>query len=333
MAITTLDQIIAGMQPPHEFYKIGAGTQVAGRAYSLLYAAGYPAAAVAPTPGMQGAALTSYAGQLDWANPSSGYSYLARFGAESTQIGTLWLCDRLWHNSGNSYSSTGTQISGATIITASVANPTNINATGHGFTNGQSVYVNCPTSTPVINGFYTITYVDANNFTIPVNVTVQGNSGSVYLALPPRDNNGSQNGVGVYAAYEVYSTMGAGTPTLNVTYVNSAGVAGQVSPVITLATTMITGNFIPIPLASGDVGVRGIQSHIKNATQASGVYGLVLYRVIARIPIPVGYAGAAVDAITSGMPRLYDNSVPFLVFWPGTTTAPNVSGQVIYTQG
>jgi hypothetical protein len=333
MAITTLDGIIAGMQPPHEFYKIGTGTQVAGKAYSLLYAAGYPAASIAPTPGMQGAALTSYPGQLDWTNPSSGNSYLARLAAEATTVGTLWLCDRLWHNSGNSATSTGTQTSGATIVTASVANPTNINATGHGFTNGQVVYVNCPTSTPVINDFYTITWVDVNNFTIPVNVTVQGTSGSVYLALPPRDNNGSRNGTGVYAAYEVNSNMGAGTPNLNVTYVDSVGTAGSVSPTLALTASMILGTFIPIPLAAGDVGVRGIQSHIKNATQNSGGYSLVLYRVLARIPIPVAYAGAAVDAITSGMPRLFDNTVPFLVFIPGTTTSPIVSGQVVYTQG
>jgi hypothetical protein len=33
------------------------------------------------------------------------------------------------------------------------------------------------------------------------------------------------------------------------------------------------------------------------------------------------------------MPRLYDNTVPFLVFLPSTTTAPTISGQLIVTQG
>jgi hypothetical protein len=333
MAITTLDGLVAGMQPPDEFYRAGTGTQVVGRLYNPHYAPGYPGAWAAPAPGTQGAALTSYPGQLDWTNPVSGNTYLAKFAGESTQVGTLWLCDRLWHNSGNSATSASAQPSGTAIVTASVASPTNINATGHGFTNGQVVYVNCPTSTPVINGFYTITWVDVNNFTIPVNVTVQGTSGSVYLAIPPRDENGTQNGKGVFAAYEVSGTMGAGTPTLTMTYVNSDGTAGQASPAITLATTMIVGNFIPIPLAAGDKGVRGILNHTKNVTQTSGTYHMVLYRVLARVPVSVANVTGAVDAITGGMVRAYDNTVPFIVFVPGTTTAPNLSGQVIWSQG
>lgn len=333
MAITTLDGLIAGMQSPSEVYKIGAGTLVAGRAYSMFYAAGMPGAAAAPTPGIQGQAITAYGGQIDFSNPVSGYSYLAKFAAESTQVGTLLLCDRLWHNSGNSATSNTTQTVAATIVTASVANPTNINATAHGLIEGQTAYVYCPTSTPAIADFYTITYVDANNFTIPVNVTSQGTSGSVYTAMPPRDDDGTRNGRNVLAGYEVSTVMGAGTPTLSITYVNSDGVVGQVSPNITLAATYPVGTFIPIPLAAGDKGVRGIQTHVKSATQTSGVYHLVLYRVIARVGIPVAYAASAIDAITSGMPRLFDNTVPFLVWIPGTTTAPVVSGQVIVSQG
>jgi len=334
MAITTLDGIIAGMRPPEEFYKPGAGTQVVGRPYSLFYTAGMPGAAATPTPGIQGIALTSYAGQLGFSNPVSGNSYLARFAAESTVIGTVLLCDRLWHSSGYSATSTSLQVVNATISAASLANPTQITtATAHGFTNGQSIYVNCPTSTPVINGNYTITYVGANDFTIPVNVSSAGNSGSVYPALPARDENGASNGVGVFAAYEVSGAMAAGTPTFTITYVNQSGVAGQVSPSVTFAASHPIGTFIPIPLAAGDTGVRGIKDHTKNATQTSGTYHLVLYRVISRIPITIAGSGGAVDAITSGMPRLYDNSVPFLVFVCGSTTAPTVSGQYVVTQG
>ena len=99
MAITTLDGVLAGMQPPEDILKVGAAT-VAGRFYSPFYVAGRPGAAVAPTPGLAGAALTAYAGQIPFTDPPSGNSYLARFGGGCNVAGVLLLCDRLWHNSG-----------------------------------------------------------------------------------------------------------------------------------------------------------------------------------------------------------------------------------------
>jgi len=101
MAITTLDQALAGMQPPVSFEKAASTVMVAGRAQSLLYVAGCPGTAVAPTPGIGGTVLSSgYLGQLPFTNPVSGNTYLARLCAQSTIAGTLLLCDRLWHNSG-----------------------------------------------------------------------------------------------------------------------------------------------------------------------------------------------------------------------------------------
>ena len=41
----------------------------------------------------------------------------------------------------------------------------------------------------------------------------------------------------------------------------------------------------------------------------------------------------AIDALTSGFPRIYDDSVPFLVFIPSTTTASVISGHMVVTQG
>lgn len=89
MAITTLDGVLAGALPPVTFMKAATPTLVAGRPHSLFYLAGMPGAAVAPTPGLAGAALTSYAGQLPFSNPPSGNSYLARLQAQATIAGTL----------------------------------------------------------------------------------------------------------------------------------------------------------------------------------------------------------------------------------------------------
>jgi len=334
MAITTLDGIIAGMQTPDEFYKIGAGTQVIGRMYSLAYAVGLPGAMAAPAGGIQGNALSAYAGSLDWSNPLSGNTYLGRFAAEATNAGTLLLCDRLWQNSGNSATSSSAQTHTLAISAISVANPTLITSASHGQAAGTfRVHITGSNSTPSIDGSHLATYVDATTFTIPVNVANSGNAGVLYIAIPPRDEFGSYEGDNTMLAYEVSGAMAGGTPTLTATYVNHAGTAGQVTPSITLAASYPVGTFIPFPLAAGDRGIRAVATHTKNATQNSGTYHLVIYRVLSRVSIIGAAIGGSVDAVTSGFPRAYTNTVPFLVWVPSSTVAPNVSGQVIWTQG
>lgn len=265
MAITTLDGVIAGMRPPEDFLKIGAAT-VAGRFYSPFYVAGRPGAAVAPSPGVAGAALTSYAGQIPWTNPVSGNSYLARFTGSCNVAGTLLVCDRLWHNSGLS----------SVLITSQTVNS---------------------------------------------------------VAWPARDRDGTTNGENVLIGFEVSTVMGVGTPTFTMGYTNSAGTAGRTITTAAQSATMAVGSFIPIQLAAGDTGVRSVQTWQLSATMTSGAYHLVAYRVLARLDLPLANTGAAIDSITSGFVRMYDNTVPFLLWLPSVATAPTLTGQVIVTQG
>jgi hypothetical protein len=267
MAITTLDGVLAGMLPPHTFAKALTGTMVTGRPHSTFYLAGIPGAAVAPTPGLAGAALTTYAGQIPFANPGAGNTYLANATFAATVGGVIVIADRLWHNSGFTITSTGAQ---------------------------------------TINS----------------------------VAWPARDRDGSTNGAGVYLGVEISSTTGSGTPTITVSYTNSAGTAGKSGTNInaTVASS-IAGTFYPIGLAAGDVGVRSVQTLTLSATWTSGTMHLVAYRELARIAMGSSGYPAAIDAITGGLPRMYDNSVPFVFFIPGTSTTSNITGGVSYTQG
>jgi hypothetical protein len=240
---------------------------VAGRPHSLFYLAGIPGAAVAPTPGIGGAVLTSYAGQLPFVNPVVGNTYLARLQAQAAQAGTLMLLDRLWHNSGITITSTAEQV-----------------------------------------------------FTGAVDI-------------PARDANGAAHGDQVFAAVEVSGATGAGTPTLTFKYTNQDGTAGKTATnVVPTVASSIAGTFYPIGLAAGDKGIRRAQSLQLSATWTSGTIHVVLYRVIARLEL-LAQIPNALDPITSGFPRLYDNSVPFLVFIPNTTTTSNICGNVVFTQG
>lgn len=267
MAITTLDGALAGMQYPREIIKVATPTLVAGRPHSLFYLAGVPGAAVAPTPGLGGAALTTYAGQIPFTNPVSGNTHVGRLAGQATIAGQLLLLDRLWHNSGFTITSTAAQ-------------------------------------------------------------TVNS------VAWPARSADGTANGEGVLVGVEVSGATGAGTPTLTLSYTNQVGTAGKTATnaVPTVASSAI-GAFYPIGLAAGDTGVRSIQTFTLSATWTSGTIHLVAYRILARLELTAANTPNAIDALTSGFARMYDNSVPFLLFVPSTTTASNICGHVIWTQG
>jgi hypothetical protein len=266
--ITTLDGIIAGLKPQIQFGKAATPTLVAGRPHSLAYLAGNPGAMAAPTPGLAGAALTAYNGQLPFTNPAGGSNkYLAGLRGRATIAGTLLLCDRLWHNSG---------------------------------------------------------------FTITINTAQTVNS----VAFPARDIAGTTNGDGVLVGVEVSGATGAGTPTLTLGYTNQANASGKTATntVPTVATSAI-GAFYPIGLAAGDTGVRSIQTFTLSATWTSGTIHLVAYRVLAEVDLPAAFQPGYADAILAGFPRAFDNTVPFLIFIPQTTTASQITGSVLWAEG
>jgi len=56
---------------------------------------------------------------------------------------------------------------------AGVGSPAKINKVAHGLSTGAKVFVKAPNTSPVINNLYTVTVLDANNFTIPVNLLTE----------------------------------------------------------------------------------------------------------------------------------------------------------------
>lgn len=266
MAITSLDQLIAGMLPPIEFLKVGSTMEAAGVMHSFLYTAGNPGAGVAPTPGLNGAALTTYAGQIPFSNPGgSARSYLARLEAAASVPGRLMLADRLWHNSG-------------------------------------------------------------------IVVTTTGPQGITTPTWPARDRNGATAGDGVQIALEVSALMGnAAITNTTLLYTNSAGTNSRVA-IARFPASAQPGTFVRFELQAGDTGVQSIQSLTLGTSYVSGTMHLVAYRSLATLPVAVN-TGQAADAVALGMPRLYDNSVPFLLWLPTATTATTVQGQIVWAQG
>lgn len=267
MTITTLDGAIAGMKPPEQVLKVGATMEAAGVHHSLFYTSGRPGAATAPSPGIGGAALTSYSGQIP-VPAASGNTHLARLTAAASVVGRLILCDRLWHNSGVAVTTTTAQ----TVTSAT---------------------------------------------------------------WPARDLDGSTNGRGVMVGIEVSTaTTNAGAITnTTLSYTDQDGNAGATATMASFPATAVAGTFVPFQLAAGDSGIRSIQSVTLGTSYGGGAIHLVAYRVIAAVSVTAANVGTEYDLVQLGMPRLYDNSVPFLLWLPSATTAVTVQSEVVYTQG
>lgn len=158
MAITTLDGAIAGAQPPDAFLKVGSTMEAIATLHSLAYVSGQPGAAVAPSPGLAGAALTTYAGQIPFSNPVTGNSYLFRFDMRATGVGVLILYDRLWHNSGFTVTTTTAQTVSSSAFPARDAD---------GTISGSGVQVAVEVSTATTNAGaianMTLTYTNSTN--------------------------------------------------------------------------------------------------------------------------------------------------------------------------
>lgn len=175
------------------------------------------------------------------------------------------------------------------------------------------------------NGGYTITSTAAQNSTTPTWPSRCPTSGT--------DDTPATTGLGVMLAVEVSAATGAGTPTITISYTNQAGTAGKTATNIqaTVASSAIGATYF-IGLAAGDTGVRSVQSLTLSATWTSGTINLVAYRVLGSLPV-LALIPASTDSLTGLGTRIYNGTVPWLVFIPNTTTATIVSGTYTETQG
>lgn len=76
------------------------------------------------------------------------------------------------------------------ISAISVANPTNLTCISHGLQTGNHIIITSSDSTPTINGYYEVTKIDNDTFSIPVNVSNDG-AGTAYFTLASETESSS----------------------------------------------------------------------------------------------------------------------------------------------
>jgi hypothetical protein len=148
------------------------------------------------------------------------------------------------------------------------------------------------------------------------------------------------DGKGVRAYLAPSIVMGAGTPTVQLSYTNPSSVAGRLTPgapsLPVINTTAPVGS-IPysgtgvgkygpfLPLAAGDSGILSIQSINFSATMTSGVMNLVLCRPLLTLPITTVGVMTERDLVNQlpSMPRIFDGAVLNWLMYAGAATPVN----------
>ena len=148
------------------------------------------------------------------------------------------------------------------------------------------------------------------------------------------------DGKGVRAYLVPSVVMGAGTPTVQLSYTNTASTAGQLTPTTPSLPIINTtspvgsiayagtgaGKFGPfIPLAAGDQGILSVQSINFSATMTSGVMNLVLCRPLLTLPITTVGVASERDLVNQlpSMPRIYDGANLQWLMYAGAATPIN----------
>jgi hypothetical protein len=152
--------------------------------------------------------------------------------------------------------------------------------------------------------------------------TTTEQSFSSSLTLPAR----ASDGVGVLAALEIYSQIGATLTSFQLKYTNTADATGQLSPVTAIggANNRNAQLWRTIPLASGDLGVKSGESvDLLATTGAAGDFGITLFKVIATIPLnmPKSFISGAPD-----LPIIPADSCPELIVTPSGTAVQVIDG-------
>lgn len=144
----------------------------------------------------------------------------------------------------------------------------------------------------------------------------------------------STTGDDVELFLEVYTATGATQVNVTVSYTNSAGTAGRTSVSVPFLASPVAGQMLPIPLQSGDLGVRSVQSVTLSATTGTaGAFGVTLVKRIAECPIPVASGGIVLDPFQLGMPQIEDNAALCFMMLCSTTSTGFVTGTLDLNQG
>jgi hypothetical protein len=158
------------------------------------------------------------------------------------------------------------------------------------------------------------------------------------------------DGAGLRAFFTMTVAAGANTPTVQISYTNQAGTGSRSLPVTTAFTAsaivghithsgLAANNYGPfLPLASGDTGIRSVQSlTITTPSASTGTGALVLCRPLATLPITTVSVAAERDLMNQlpSLPKIVDGACLAWLYFAGANTAAstNIYGYADFAWG
>lgn len=121
-------------------------------------------------------------------------------------------------------------------------------------------------------------------------VDTAGLSGTVTTAqttnLPTPALTRYTSGLGVMAALQVYSSLGATPQTATISYTNQAGTAARTSKAIEVPASAGAGRLMVASLQDGDTGVRSVEEVLlSGSTGTAGNFGVTLFKPVMTLPL------------------------------------------------
>jgi len=151
-----------------------------------------------------------------------------------------------------------------------------------------------------------------------------------FPALTRPDANGT--GLGIWI--ECYTALGATASNITVQYTNSANVSGRNTVATAMITSIPANRMFPVPLQSGDTGVKSIQSvTLSSTTGTAGAFGVTLMKKVGSIFMPLANTGYNYDFAALGMPKIQDHSALNFIHQGTTTSSGVILGEMNVIQG
>ena len=130
---------------------------------------------------------------------------------------------------------------------------------------------------------------------------------------------------------EIPTIIGASSTTVTASYTNEGGTSGRTTQVVAIGNTGLreAQRALPLPLQTGDAGVRSVQSITLAATTGTvGDIAVTIQRPLFAMPHNTAAGGAIRDFI-AGQPNPVDyitDTCLSCIWLAGSTTAPAING-------
>jgi hypothetical protein len=138
------------------------------------------------------------------------------------------------------------------------------------------------------------------------------------------------DGIGNMAWAEIYTIVGTTARTISMSYVDELGNT-QASPgvVFGAASNREVGRAVMMSLADGDRGVQAVETvTLDGSTGAAGSFGVTIGHPLAYLATSQAGTASWRDFTTGlpGIPKIENNACLAFLWYPNTTTAPEILG-------